>query len=244
MEEISERPGISNDLMISSKHKTIFVHVPKVAGQSIETVFLRDLGLDWGSRGELLLRKKKAGEQGPHRLAHLRAKDYVNLGYTDADTYDSYFTFTFVRHPYARVLSLYHYLGYSRIISVESFLDKVLSKKIGEEHFFFIPQYDYAFDDEGILLVDFVGKLESIKNDIQEVFRQCGLENAKLPHVNKSEKGLKRGLAALIKRPELLGHLKIGRLFRNIKVKELSSSEKQKVQQLYQRDFESFDYEK
>ncbi len=230
--------------MISSKHKTIFVHVPKVAGQSIETVFLKDLGLDWNSRRELLLRRRKPGEQGPHRLAHLRAKDYVDLGYTDANTYNSYFTFTFVRHPYARVLSLYHYLGYSRIISLESFLNKVLSKKIAEGHFFFIPQYDYVYSNEGELLVDFVGKLENIKEDIQEVFRRSGLGQAKLPHVNKSEKGLKRGLAALIKRPELLGHIKIGRLFSNKKVKELSASEKEKVYKLYPKDFESFGYER
>lgn len=236
--------GTSHRQMISSKHRTIFVHIPKVAGQSIETVFLEDLGLDWNNRGELLLRTKKNGEPGPHRLAHLRAKDYVAMGYTNAETYDAYFTFTFVRHPYARVLSLYHYLGYSRIISVRSFIEKVLANKIAEKHFFFISQYDYVFNDDGELLVDFVGKLENISEDIQHVFRQSGLTNTKLPHVNKSEKGLKRGLVALIKRPGLLGQLKLDRLFRNKKLKELRPSDQERIYQLYQRDFESFDYEK
>lgn len=230
--------------MISPKHKTIFVHVPKVAGQSIETVFLEDVGLDWSTRGELLLRVKRSDEKGPHRLAHLMARDYVALGYTNAETFDAYFTFTFVRHPYARALSLYHYLGYSRIISVRSFIDKVLAKKVASGHFFFIPQHDYAYDEKGKLLVDFVGKLERIDEDIKTVFRHCGLEGARLPHVNKSEKGLKRGLAALLKRPSLIGHLKFDKLFRNKKVKKLSSGDKERIQQLYPRDFECFDYEK
>ncbi|MEM7187599.1 MAG: sulfotransferase family 2 domain-containing protein [Bacteroidota bacterium] len=230
--------------MISHHHHTIFVHVPKVAGQSIETVFLQDLGLDWDSRGELLLRKKKSGEKGPHRLAHLTAEEYTQLGYTDADTFRSYFTFTFVRHPYARVLSLYHYLGYSRIISVEAFIDKVLTGRIREHHFFFRPQYEYAYDAEGRLLVEFVGKLERIAEDIKIVFKRSGLDDAALPHVNKSEKGLKRGLTALLKQPSLLGHFQPRRLFSNKKTKNLSTSEKDKVYALYAKDFTGFDYER
>ena len=45
--------------MISKAHKTIFVHIPKVAGQSIETMFLNDLNLKWDERSKLLLRKKR-----------------------------------------------------------------------------------------------------------------------------------------------------------------------------------------
>lgn len=230
--------------MISTQHKTIFVHIPKVAGQSIETLFLEDLGLDWEQRGELLMRKKKSHEQGPHRLAHLRAKDYVALGYTDAQTYDSFFKFSFVRNPYARVLSLYHYLGYSRIISVEKFIEKVLVKMVNEDHFFYQSQYDYLYSDKGKLLVDYVGKLEQISEDIEHVFEKSGLQGKKLPHVNKSEKGLKRGLTSLLTNPSLLAHLKLGKVVSKKKVKELTRIEKEAIYQLYSKDFEHFGYEK
>lgn len=230
--------------MISTKHKTIFVHIPKVAGQSIETLFLEDLGLDWERRGELLMRKKKSHEPGPHRLAHLRAKDYVSLGYTDAQTFESFFTFSFVRNPYARVLSLYHYLGYSRIISVEKFIEKVLAKKVKEDHFFYQAQYDYLYSDDGKLLVDYVGKLEQISEDIEHVLAKSGLQGKKMPHVNKSEKGLKRGLASLITNPSLLINLKLDKVFSKKKVKELTLTEKAAIYQLYSKDFEHFAYEK
>ncbi|MEM7085939.1 MAG: sulfotransferase family 2 domain-containing protein [Bacteroidota bacterium] len=230
--------------MISTKHKTIFVHIPKVAGQSIETLFLEDLGLNWDQRHTLLMRIKKPHEQGPHRLAHLRAKDYVSLGYADQATFDSFFKFSFVRNPYARVLSLYHYLGYSRIISVEKFIEKVLVKKVKEDHFFYQAQYDYLYSNDGKLLVDYVGKLEQISEDIAPVLRKSGLQGKEMPHVNKSEKGLKRGLTSLVTNPALLLNLSLSKVFSKKKVKVLCDQEKKMIYQLYPKDFEHFAYEK
>ena len=65
--------------MISIKHKIIFIHIPKCAGQSIENIFLRDLGLSWKERYPLLLRPRKPNEKGPERLAHLYAEEYLSL---------------------------------------------------------------------------------------------------------------------------------------------------------------------
>ena len=229
--------------MISEKHKTIFVHIPKVAGQSIETVFLNDLGLDWETRSELLLREKKNFEEGPFRLAHLKAKEYVSLGYIEEETFQEYFKFSFVRNPYHRTLSLYKYLGYAKIISFSNFVKSVLPQKIEENHFFFLPQYDYLYNDLNKLAVDFVGKLETIEEDCKFVFNEAGIKNAVLPHVNKSEKGLKRGLANLVKSPSLIKHIAIKRLFSDIKT-EISLADKTAIQEIYSLDFKHFNYEK
>jgi hypothetical protein len=42
--------------MISYKRKCVFVHIPKCAGQSIESVFDNDAGLTWENRAPFLLR--------------------------------------------------------------------------------------------------------------------------------------------------------------------------------------------
>ena len=55
--------------MISHKHKTVFVHIPKVAGQSVEQMYLADLGLNWSERAVLLLRPKLNTEKGPRAFS-------------------------------------------------------------------------------------------------------------------------------------------------------------------------------
>lgn len=62
--------------MISHEHKTVFIHVPKVAGQSVELAFLRQLGMTWEERAPLVLRHNPDPAKGPERLAHLLAREY------------------------------------------------------------------------------------------------------------------------------------------------------------------------
>ncbi|MBT8262781.1 MAG: sulfotransferase family protein [Bacteroidia bacterium] len=218
------------------------MHIPKVAGQSIETIFLQDLGLSWDERHELLLRKKKNNEAGPYRLAHLKAKEYLEYNYIDKETFDSYFKFSFVRNPYKRLLSVYNYLGYSRIISFTDFVGKVVKKALERDDFFYSPQYEYLYD-EGKLMMDFVGKLENIKVDMKQVLIKTRLAGKEIPHVNKSEKGLKRGLAALIKTPRLWTRIKFRSLFSTRRKLNLNEEERALVYELYQKDFEYFNYE-
>jgi hypothetical protein len=230
--------------MISHKHHTVYIHIPKVAGQSIETLFLNDLGLNWETRGELLLRKKKSSEKGPSRLAHLTAEQYVDLGYIDKKTYQEYFTFSFVRNPYARAISLYNYLGYSSVIPFTIFIEKIVSKKIEANDFFFLPQHDYLYSKEGELLVDFIGRLETIDTDILSVIKESGIKKTELPYVNKSRKGYKRGFSKLVKSPSFIKHAikKKDRLIKN--QKDLTPFEKNSIYNLYKRDFQSFNYDK
>ncbi len=243
--------------MISKQHKTIFVHVPKVAGQSIETMFLNELGLDWENRSGLLLRKKKHSEEGPSRLAHLTASEYVDLGYINEDLFNEYFKFSFVRDPYKRAFSFYNFLGYSKIISFKNFVNHVLPVKLNQkgqnsqsedaylygQDFFFKSQYDYLYSKDGKLLVDFVGRLENIKEDIEKVKEISGLQGATLPHVNKSKGEWSRARAHLIKTPYLLKYLKINSKKQDFDT-EFTQEIKDKVYQLYQKDFEAFGYKR
>jgi hypothetical protein len=48
-------------------------------------------------------------------------------------------------------------------------------------------QLDYITDENGEIIVDFVGKYENLSHDISTVLKALRLENRPLPHVNKSE---------------------------------------------------------
>ena len=229
--------------MISKAHRTIYVHIPKVAGQSIETMFLEDLNLDWSQRSELLLRKKTFSEKGPYRLAHLKASEYVELNYIKESKFQDYFKFSFVRNPYSRAYSFYKYLGYSKVITFNLFLSRVLEKRIKNKHFFFILQSDYLYDNNNNLLIDFVGKFENLNEDIKVVIDKSNLKTESLPYVNKSKNKVKRSVSKIIKNPLFLTSLKtnnpIFKDYREAYDKEATAI----VNKLYKSDIENFEYE-
>jgi hypothetical protein len=228
--------------MISHKHKTIFVHIPKVAGQSIESMFLNDLNLNWNQRAELLLRKKKVNERGPFRLAHLKAHEYVHLNYIDPIKFNSYFKFSFVRNPYSRAYSYYKYLGYSEIISFNTFISEVLTKKVKQNHFFFIPQTDYLYYEDK-LLVDFVGKFEELNQDIKTVISNANLSIHELPFVNKSKNDKKRAISKLAKNPKFLLKLKMNNhIFKDYR-EAYDKASLELIKNIYKDDIDKFQYE-
>lgn len=173
--------------MISQTHRCIFVHVPKTAGQSIEQVFLTQLGLEWKQRAPLLLRRNRDPRKGPPRLAHLRASEYVDLGYCDLDTFSTFYRFSFVRNPWDRIVSFYKYIGSPAEYPFRDFVLHHLRNGLWSRmHWFVRPQTDFLYRD-GKLLVDFVGRFESLAEDFTHVAGQLDLPTRELPFVNRSD---------------------------------------------------------
>ena len=174
--------------MISLSHQCVFVHIPKCAGQSVETAFLNEMNLTWKQRAVLLLRSKVGSDpkEAPPKLAHLMARQYVDLHYLPENLFKSYFVFSMVRNPWARVYSFYKYTTKQKI----SFDDYVSTKfaKIFQKHYWFMaPQTDYLCDKSGRLIVENIIRLEN-SQEISQVFGQLGFSNINLPHVNISTK--------------------------------------------------------
>lgn len=175
--------------MISHKHKTIFVHIPKCGGQSIEHMFLNDLGLSWKDKSVLMMRKKKRDEKGAVKLGHLIAADYVEGGYINHQLFDAYYKFTIVRNPLRRMQSAYSYLGYKDLVSFSYFINEVVAQNILKQdanYWFIRPQTDFILDNNKKLLVDDVFKIENIDQSIATIITKSGLQNMELLHINKS----------------------------------------------------------
>ena len=178
--------------MICKTFKCIFVHIPKVAGQSIELFFMNRLGLDRDNeshREQLLLTDNDDPARGTEKLSHLSAAEYVSCGYISEQEFDRFYKFSFVRNPWARLVSEYRYRNF---LSHRSFKDFVINKlpKPGwdDKYRHVMPQTEMLYDENGLLLVDFVGKYERLQQDFRTVCENLGFSDCALPHINSSDK--------------------------------------------------------
>ena len=228
--------------MLSHEYKCIFVHIPKVAGQSIEHVFLDLHGLTWETRAPLLLKANDDPKVGPPRLAHLKASEYVSCGHVTQENFDSYFKFSFVRNPWGRLVSIYRYLGYSEVMPFKQFLKEDFSNKDAWEPKLFVKsQYDYLFDENNKQLVDYIGRFEDLQLGFDHVCQEIEIPQTTLPYVNKtgSNVGSYETFKKSVKR--------ISPFHRNYDVKGryteyYDNESRQLVANLYEKEIEAFKY--
>jgi len=170
---------------ISHNLKTIFIHIPKNAGESIE----EKLGIYGNSLNPLEI---LWGIHGKYVLQHLTMAQMKRLYITD-DIYKSYFKFSFVRNPWDKTVSEYYwYKNYGRPLTfkgwVKGLKDRLSASgnlnlyEVGHN----IPQYRYLYDDHSNLLVDFVGRFENLQEDFNHVCRAIGIEDSGLPQLQRT----------------------------------------------------------
>ena len=209
-------------MIISNSRRFIFVHVLKTSGTTICAAL--DPFLQWN---DVILGGTDFGERmnGPYRerfglRKHSTARE-IRAVVGDA-TWSSCFTFAFVRHPYARVVSFYRWLermrgerpepdarhrgwpsmqafvesrGFPEFIRHEKFLASEAAR----------PQLESIGDDAGRPIVEFVGRLEELDAGMRTVSGRIGLELKPLGRHNPSAAG--RPVAELLSRDEDFAYL-------------------------------------
>lgn len=206
--------------MISHKHKTVFIHIPKAAGQSVEEAFLADLDLKWEERAELLLRKNTDPSKGPQRLAHLYAREYVELGYIDQETYNAYTTFAVIRHPYDRVCSEYAYRSFKQTGPFWWFLRRPYNNDFVDLVRHMVPQSRFIYDQEGNSLVKNIVHFEKIVEEIEPLFEAIFGEQTPLPRRN------------------------VRKTHRKSLRPKLTLWQKKRIYKLHKEDFDNFGYDR
>ena len=179
--------------MISHDKKCIFIHIPKCGGTSIEDVIWpkdqgrteNDLWMGFVNRFE---NKYQTGG-----LQHLLARQVREE--VGRDVFSDYYKFAFVRNPWDRIVSqfaymqqrpdLMDYLGMTAETEFKAYLDLIRLK----EHVQWMPQVRFLLDQDGSVLVDRIGRLESFNEDCAQIFAALGLTLDQLPgHTNRSKR--------------------------------------------------------
>ena len=146
---------------------SIFIHIPKTAGIAVGKSLYGE-NISWG---------------------HYTWKEVESV--MGSDKFNSYFKFAFVRNPWSRIFSAYHFLMKGGINEVDKyFYEQVLSQYDTFERFImeglgskevsnwihFLPQTDFICDRNGNLKVDFIAKLENIQEDYNTIRERVGGE--------------------------------------------------------------------
>lgn len=179
--------------MISLKRKVLFVHIPKTGGQSIEAVFLKDSDVSWADRGELMLGRNPMRDRGPTRLAHLYAREYVELGLITQADFDRFIRFAIVRHPYDRIISEYRYRAAmwkkkgDPMTSFDEFIRWELEDEKLDVARHLVPQVTYVLDPAGNPMVPHILKFESLVDGLKPLWHTIFGFVPELPHKNASK---------------------------------------------------------
>jgi hypothetical protein len=165
-------------MIISDRAKCIFVHIQKTGGASIENVLREN---DTGIGSHLYQGKR-----------HMFAREVRTL--VGPEIWDGYFKFAFVRNPWDRLVSWYHMCiqraGENKFSSyikehAPTFDDFVTKTTTGMAEKTTYNQLDYVIDENGEVILDFIGRYEALHDEFSTVKTRLNL-SFELPHVNKS----------------------------------------------------------
>jgi len=164
--------------MICHKYKTIFIHIPKTGGTSIECMF----GMVRYMEGKVAAFSENV--EGKHFTCHRAMQQY-------GDNFEEYYKWTVVRNPWTRDLSIYNMMKGQlkyRHMSFAEFLNEVTIKEVkaGERNVF-RNQTDYILND-GEIKVDQIIRYENLKYGWNEVCKKLGKPHEELVHLRKAKK--------------------------------------------------------
>jgi len=180
-------------MILSHSKKFIFIHIYKVAGTSIRNTLasyhdlrFSDFPLVDNLRFMIGKRVKSFSDWS---IEHVKAKEIQEK--INPEVFNSYYKFAFVRNPWDWQVSLYHFMLQMKshrqhnIVKKMKDFDEYLNWRIRQPNFEL--QRDFIYSDDDKLLVDFVGKFESLQKDFDKICLNIGVKPEILPVKQQSE---------------------------------------------------------
>jgi len=203
-------------LIISNSKRFIFIHIHKTGGTSITYALdplccAGDIVLGATDHGELLQKNYFERFSVSKHASVIEVTNSMGV-----DNWNKYFSFAFIRHPFDRAISWYKFarrivenigekdFPQTKARGKEWILNKYFSKAyieskqnktffsgfIRSEHFITgygtKPQIDYVKNKNGDIGVDFIGRTETLYDDMKIVNKKIGIKFLSIPVINKS----------------------------------------------------------
>jgi Sulfotransferase family len=184
-------------LILAPEKRLLFIHVPKAAGTSINSALSMHDVFYPVRGGNVAAREAHAAKSGLSPAAaqlgeHADAKQFIAV--LGRATYDSFYSFAFVRNPWDVAVSWFHYRlinpavgGHAEAMAAgtfETYVRRVLTRAdaarwVGLQH-------PFVTDEAGKRAVSFLGRYESLAADFATVIARLAVPTLALDRFNQS----------------------------------------------------------
>lgn len=166
-------------MIISHKHRFIFVKTKKTAGTSLEIALSgicgpRDVLTPVSTKDEHT--RKRLGYRGAQNY---RTSEYTFLNHTKAtkirdivgpDVWNSYFKFAFERNPWDKVVSWFYWHKHmDNALTLEAFFESQRFSDVGDSGGFNL------YSEDGEIILDHIYQFEQIEHATADLARRFGL---------------------------------------------------------------------
>ena len=177
--------------MIFHSLKTIFVHIPKAGGTSVENLLWPNASSRTESDLWMGFVRPFYNKYQTGGLQHLLAKQ---IQYEIGNTiFSEYYKFAIVRNPWSKSVSQFVYMSMRE--DLRNFINmkpnttfiEYLNLILKKDHVQWKSQVDFILDHNGEILIDDFYKLEEIKDNFSKLSEKTGANFSLLPHANKGK---------------------------------------------------------
>ena len=167
-----------------------YVDIPRTSSSSIRTELARNFGSVYG-KSDLLESVFNVDQQVIS--SHLTAMEMrQRIGHR---SWQNLFTFSFVRNPWDRMLSIFQYRQSVGELSPKTsygaylklfFINPDNPDAPYHYHGYYYQAMDYLIDESGEIIVDFVGRFEDREKDLEFIREKCGCHDLGFLHTQGS----------------------------------------------------------
>ncbi len=145
-----------------------FIDIPRTSSTSIKIELAKKFGSAYG-KSDVFEKKYRGFQLLPNHLPARVMRDYLG-----EDQWKNIFSFTIVRNPWDRVVSLYFYRLKSKLLRQDmgfrEYIFKLKNSEFGKEPFRFYGHYygcsDFVTDENGNIIVSYIAKYETRTKDL------------------------------------------------------------------------------
>jgi Sulfotransferase family len=177
-------------LIVSHRHRFIFFAIPKTGTHAVRFALRNHLGATDEEQVQLFVQSALSNPDiARMRHGHIR---WNEIKAAVSQEVWGYFKFAYVRNPWERFVSytaFMHRQDGAFAADPQRTMERVLADPVHRDKIVFRPQHEFICDEGGQVMVDFVGRNETMQASHDAICAHIGIPTQPLQRVNASTHG-------------------------------------------------------